>query len=68
MGDNMKKVRACSFCGSMRIQGIYILNQWMCRECEEELLKSDLDHPSYQENVSKIKNVWKNHCVLSKKG
>lgn len=63
---NMKKVRVCSFCSNMRINGIAILEQWMCNECEEKLLNTNIEDPIYDQNKEQIKNIWKGHYILSK--
>ncbi|MCR1899544.1 sigma factor G inhibitor Gin [Irregularibacter muris] len=64
---DMKKMKTCGFCGSMRIKGLYVLSQWMCSECEEKLLQSSSEDPDYEDNVNKVKNAWKSHCLVNKK-
>lgn len=63
----MKKLRVCSFCGNVRLHGISILEQWMCSECEEELLNMNDQDPAYEENKEKIKAIWQTHYLLNRK-
>ena len=62
----MKKMRACSFCGNMRMKGISILEQWMCSECENKLLEMEVEHPYYQYHIDQIKNIWKSHYLIQR--
>lgn len=63
----MKKLRVCSFCGDVRLHGVAILEQWMCSECEEKLLNTDVNDPAYQDNKDKMKAIWKTHYLLSRR-
>jgi len=51
----------------MRKEGLKILEQWICSDCEEALLRADVEHPYYQYYMEIIKNMWKSHYLIRRK-
>ena len=60
----MQKLRPCCVCGNMRVYGINILNQWICGECEKNLLKIEGTHIFYDYYIEEVKNIWENYYLL----
>lgn len=48
----------------MRIQGYKVLEQWVCDQCESDLLDTDVEHPYYQYYMESVKNMWKSHYLI----
>jgi len=60
----VKKIKMCILCGNMRIQGYKVLEQWVCDQCESDLLDTDVEHPYYQYYMESVKNMWKSHYLI----
>ncbi len=60
----MQNVRPCCLCGNMRVNGISILQHWICSECVKELSVIDDSHLFYEFYIDEIKNIWDNYIFI----
>ena len=55
------KEELCSICNESRSGGINILDSYVCRRCEEEMIKDDLNQLKMEFYKSRVKSLWKNN-------
>jgi len=55
----------CNICGSEEKEGITLLNTYICKWCEDEIVNLDVDDmPKYDFYKEFIKNIWKDHTIV----
>ncbi len=50
----------CYVCSNVGKEGIILLNKYICRKCELDLLKASLDEFNYKKIKRGIKYIWGN--------
>lgn len=48
----------CIFCDQIDVEGIRLRGKFICKACEEELLKIQVDEPAYDTYKEGIKIIW----------
>lgn len=48
----------CMVCGESKEFGIRIISQFLCHECEREIVKTDAQDEKYQYYVERMKQIW----------
>lgn len=51
----------CSICNEVRSGGVNILDGYICKRCEEEMIKEDLNELRLEYYRSRMKNLWRNN-------
>lgn len=54
------KDNVCSMCNEISCGGINILDNYICKRCEEEIIKEDLNELRIEYYRNRIKSLWKN--------
>ncbi|SNS45760.1 Inhibitor of sigma-G Gin [Anaerovirgula multivorans] len=49
----------CCICNGKTSTGIVLLNQYICGNCEREMIHTPIDQLKYEVYKKKIKNIWK---------
>ena len=49
----------CTICNEMRSGGVNILDSYICRRCEEDMIKDDLNELKMEFYKSKVKGSYK---------
>ncbi|KXZ40640.1 Inhibitor of sigma-G Gin [Alkalithermobacter thermoalcaliphilus JW-YL-7 = DSM 7308] len=60
MLDNGMGNRICYMCNEEKSGGIEVLGNYICRRCEEEMIRQDLDELKMEYYKNNIKSLWKN--------
>ncbi|WP_158738761.1 sigma factor G inhibitor Gin [Alteribacillus sp. YIM 98480] len=55
---------ACILCEREKQNGIHILDSFLCKECEREIIHLEPEHPAYEEKVKKLRKL-KGQTLLS---
>ncbi|HZJ76074.1 MAG TPA: sigma factor G inhibitor Gin [Oscillospiraceae bacterium] len=55
----MDKKMGCCICNNMGDEGIILLNKYICRECELDLVGTLIDEFKYEKFKNVIKDIWK---------
>jgi hypothetical protein len=55
----MQEKLQCYMCDRIDNRGIVIYNQYVCRNCELQLIKINLDELKYEFFKRKLKKMWK---------
>ncbi|WP_370541847.1 sigma factor G inhibitor Gin [Alicyclobacillus sp. SO9] len=45
-------------CEQPKEQGIRVCGQFICYECEREMVHTDTSEPSYQNYVLRLRRIW----------
>lgn len=53
----------CYICNHESNTGIILLNQYICENCERELIHTPIDDLKYVMYKNKIKDIWKSFLV-----
>ncbi|MCC5911103.1 MAG: sigma factor G inhibitor Gin [Clostridiaceae bacterium] len=53
----------CYICNHEASTGIILLNHYICRACEEDLLETPNDQLKYQMFKRKLKEIWKGTAI-----
>ncbi|WP_274365819.1 sigma factor G inhibitor Gin [Paenibacillus thermotolerans] len=48
----------CIICEQDRLEGITICEQFICSECETEIVKTDVRDAKYPFFISQMKRIW----------
>lgn len=54
-----KQIRGCIVCGKQKEEGIAIWNSFICDQCEQEMVHTDVMDAKYPFFVEKMKLIWK---------
>ncbi len=57
----MENEEMCSICNEVSQGGINLLGSYICKKCEEEMMKEDLSEMRMEYYKSKVKNIWRNN-------
>ena len=49
---------SCIFCGQVNEAGIYLWDKMICSNCVTQLLKLQIEDPTYEYYKDKIKAIW----------
>ncbi|MFD2706396.1 sigma factor G inhibitor Gin [Salibacterium lacus] len=49
-----KETKSCTLCRREESRGIYILDIFLCRDCEKELLQLEAEDPTYHQAVKTL--------------
>lgn len=49
---------SCIVCGREKSQGIYIVGQFLCRDCEQDIVHTDVEEERYQHYIACMKRIW----------
>lgn len=55
MTQNEKR---CIFCEELHPEGILLRGKFICSQCENELLNTQVDEPAYQTYKEGLKLIW----------
>lgn len=55
MDENLR----CCICNGTGNRGIILLDKYICRECELNLVRTVIDEPEYEKFRNAIKDIWK---------
>ena len=55
-----RQVRAntCIICGREKIEGIVICDQLICDQCEQEIVRTEVEDEKYHFFVDQMKKIW----------
>ena len=48
----------CIICNEQKEQGMKICEQWICCDCEREIVRTDVSDVRYQFFVEAMKKIW----------
>ncbi|SET23817.1 Inhibitor of sigma-G Gin [Natronincola peptidivorans] len=55
----MSEELKCCICNNETSIGIVLLNQYICRSCEKELIYTPMNQLKYEAYKRKIRDIWK---------
>ncbi|WP_420830490.1 sigma factor G inhibitor Gin [Bacillus piscicola] len=57
-GVNEKKwVETCVLCEEEKQRGIHIIDNFLCRDCEQKLVNLPPEDPTYKEHIIKLRKL-----------
>jgi hypothetical protein len=58
-GELMKSPinQTCIICSQERAEGLRICTQWICTECETEIVRTDVKDPKYPFFIHQLKQI-----------
>ncbi|MCL6633046.1 MAG: sigma factor G inhibitor Gin [Alicyclobacillus herbarius] len=57
MSNQKARIRRCIVCDQPREIGITVFGQFICGECEKEIVSTDTSEPRYQYYVQRLKRL-----------
>lgn len=51
-------VRNCIICGESKSEGIHIVSEFICDECEAEMVHTDVQEDKYHFFIHQMKQIW----------
>jgi len=57
----MEKVDRCFVCGSITLNGIYVLGKFICINCVYELMDLDVNSEKYDEYRKCMIKIWEDY-------
>lgn len=59
--NNNDESKLCSMCNETRDGGINILGSYICKRCEEDMIREDITEMRLQHYKDRIKMMWRNY-------
>jgi len=56
--ENTGQGGTCMVCCEQKAEGIHILTQFLCHECEREIVKTDVEDEKYAYYIDRMKRIW----------
>lgn len=56
--DAEREMTLCMICELPRPEGIHICDQFICSDCEEEMVRTDVRDEKYPYFITQMKRVW----------
>ncbi len=53
-----RSVQSCIICGSEKDSGIQVCEQFICLECEKEMVSTDVQDAKYMFFINRMKLIW----------
>ena len=50
--------RTCMICGRIQTDGLHIVEEFICLDCERELIHTEVSDAKYPFFISRMKQVW----------
>ncbi|OPJ55038.1 inhibitor of sigma-G Gin [Alkalithermobacter paradoxus] len=60
MIENGGNPMQCSICSEERLGGIDVLGSYICRRCEDEMIKEDLNELKLEYYKNRMRSLWRN--------
>lgn len=59
-GESMEnqKDHLCIICKQDKEEGIRVCSEWICKECESEMVQTDVKDPKYPFFIHQLKKIW----------
>lgn len=54
----MKKTECCMICYEEKQEGIHIWNQFLCTDCERDIVATEVEDAKYMYYVERMKRIW----------
>jgi hypothetical protein len=51
-------VCTCIICGQLRQNGILIISEFICEDCEAEMVQTDVKDAKYPFFIDQMKRIW----------
>ncbi|WP_110930545.1 sigma factor G inhibitor Gin [Paenibacillus bouchesdurhonensis] len=48
----------CIICGEHKLEGIYIVSEFICDACEAEMVHTDVQEEKYHFFIHRMKQIW----------
>ncbi|TGB00840.1 sigma factor G inhibitor Gin [Halobacillus salinus] len=61
----MREQSCCSVCSKRTSKGIYVLNVFLCHECEQEMVNTPVEDPKYQFFVDQMSKAHHQSMIVS---
>lgn len=52
------ELETCIICQQQKPQGIRIFGQFLCTECEQEIVHTDVEDARYAHYIDRMKQIW----------
>ncbi|MDB5052361.1 MAG: Inhibitor of sigma-G Gin [Bacilli bacterium] len=52
------KEMSCIICGQMKPHGIVIISEFICENCEAEIVHTDVQDAKYPFFIHQLKQIW----------
>lgn len=53
-----EELETCIICQQRKAEGIRIFGQFLCRECEQEIVHTDVGDARYAHYIDCMKRIW----------
>ncbi|CAM3094519.1 sigma factor G inhibitor Gin [Paenibacillus sediminis] len=51
-------VSTCIICGEQKDEGIFIVSEFICEDCESEIVQTDVQDAKYPFFIHQLKQIW----------
>ncbi len=52
------KEMSCIICGQLKPRGIVVISQFICENCETEMVQTDVQDAKYPFFIRQMKQIW----------
>lgn len=52
------KQETCIICGQSKQEGIFIISEFICQSCEEEMVRTDVRDEKYPFFIHQMRQIW----------
>ncbi|BBH23374.1 hypothetical protein Back11_47190 [Paenibacillus baekrokdamisoli] len=50
--------KSCIICGHDKVEGIHIVNEFICEACELEMVRTEVQDAKYPFFIHQLKRIW----------
>ncbi|WP_237690988.1 sigma factor G inhibitor Gin [Paenibacillus caui] len=58
MDSEEQEANTCIICGQQKSQGITIVSEFICEDCETEMVRTDVKDDKYDYFIHRMKQIW----------
>lgn len=59
------RIESCMICGRRQSEGLYIIEEFICRDCESEMVHTDVMDAKYPFFIHRMKQIWQRRNAVN---
>ncbi|PTM54851.1 sigma factor G inhibitor Gin [Desmospora activa] len=67
MAESIDRI-SCLVCQKEQAKGIKILDEFICEDCEQDIVNTKVEDERYPQYVIRMRNLWKNRETTGERG
>lgn len=56
--ENEQEAMLCMICSQEKVEGIHIYFEWICDDCEAEIVRTEVEDERYPFFIYQLRKIW----------